>query len=105
MASGTVEGIVVDPTGGVVSGAHVEMRNPLTGYQQTATTDASGSFRFNNVPFNNYHVEVTQQGFATSAQDITVRTTVPVPVKVMLDPLVCVTLTALVPVSSIAMQV
>src|SRR5437868_9568760 len=85
VASGTVEGTVVDPTGGVVVGATVEIRNPITGYQQTATTDSSGMFRFNNVPFNGYHIQVTQAGFAAAVQDVNVRSAVVVPVKMMLS--------------------
>jgi carboxypeptidase family protein len=84
VASGTIEGTVVDPTGGVVVGAMVEIRNPITGFQQTAVTDSSGTFRFTNIPFNPYHVQVTQQGFAPAAQDVNVRTTVPIPVKIAL---------------------
>jgi hypothetical protein len=85
VASGTIEGTVVDPTGGVVVGAMVEIRNPLTGFQQNAVTDSAGMFRFTNIPFNPYHVQVTQQGFAPAAQDVNVRTTVPIPVKVALS--------------------
>jgi outer membrane cobalamin receptor len=84
VASGTIEGTVVDSTGGVVVGAMVEIRNPITGFQQTAATDSSGVFRFTNIPFNPYHIEVTQQGFASAAQDVNVRSTVPVPVKITL---------------------
>src|SRR5881409_3317583 len=85
VASGTVEGSVVDPTGAVVSGARVEIRNPISGYQQTTMTDGSGAFRFTNLPFNPYHIGVTQQGFATAGQDVNVRTIVPIPVKVTLS--------------------
>jgi hypothetical protein len=84
VASGTVEGSVVDPTAAVVVGASVEIRNPLTGFVQTAVTDAMGTFRFTNIPFNPYHIQVTQTGFATAAQDVNVRTTVPIPIKIML---------------------
>jgi len=62
VASGTVEGNRCRSTGAVVSGAKVEIRKPLTGYQQATTTDTSGVFRFSNLPFNNYHIEITQQG-------------------------------------------
>jgi hypothetical protein len=81
VASGTVEGTVTDPTGAVIAGANVSIRNPITGYTQTATTDASGTFRFNNVPFNNYHMEVIQPGFDPAQQDVNVRSLVPVTVK------------------------
>jgi Carboxypeptidase regulatory-like domain len=84
VASGTIEGTVVDPTGAVVSGARVEIRNPITGYQQTTTTDTSGTFRFTNIPFNPYHLEVNQTGFGVSGQDVNVRTAVPITVKVSL---------------------
>jgi Carboxypeptidase regulatory-like domain len=84
VASGTIEGTVVDASGGVVTGAAAEIRNPITGYQQTTTTDSSGTFHFNNVPFNSYHLRVTQPGFATAAQDVNVRSTVLLPVKFML---------------------
>jgi hypothetical protein len=84
VASGTIEGTVVDPTGAVVVGAMVEIRNPITGFQQTAVTDSMGAFRFTNIPFNPYHVQITQQGFSPAAQDVNVRSAVPVPIKIML---------------------
>jgi hypothetical protein len=84
VASGTIEGTVVDPSGGIVVGATVEIRNPITGFQQMTTTDSMGVFRFSNVPFNSYHLQVMQTGFDPAAQDINVRSTVTVPVKVML---------------------
>ncbi len=84
VASGTVEGSVIDSTGAVIVGANVEMKNPITGYQQVQQTDATGTFRFNNVPFNNYHIEVTQPGFAPGHQDINVRSVVPVAAKIAL---------------------
>src|SRR5947209_8376455 len=85
VASGTVEGTVADTTGGVVVGATVEIRNPITGFRQTAVTNSAGMFRFTNIPFNPYHIQVTQAGFAPAAQDVNVRTAVPVPVTIMLS--------------------
>jgi len=85
VASGTIEGTVVDSTGAVVVGAMVEMRNPITGFQQTAVTDSMGTFRFTNIPFNPYHLQVSQQGFAPAALDVNVRSAVTVPVKLTLS--------------------
>src|SRR6516162_11177843 len=79
VSSGTIEGTVVDPTGGVILGATVELDNPVTGFKQTTMTDSSGVFRFTNIPFNNYHVQVTQDGFTPASQDVSVRTSVTVP--------------------------
>ena len=84
VASGTVEGSVVDPTGAVVTGAMVQIRNPISRYQQTTTTDSTGAVRFTNLPFNPYHLEVTQPGFGVAAQDVSVRTAVPLTVKISL---------------------
>src|SRR5262245_22206570 len=85
VASGTIEGTVVDSTGGVVIGAMVEIRNPITGFQQITTTDGMGIFRFTNIPLNQYHDQVNQSGFASSAQDVNVRSVVPVALKFMLS--------------------
>src|SRR5262249_4003688 len=81
VASGTVEGVVSDTTDAVIAGAKVELKNPITGYSQVRQTDATGSFRFTNIPYNNYHIEVTQPGFAPGTQDVNVRSAVPVAAK------------------------
>ncbi|HEY2118305.1 MAG TPA: TonB-dependent receptor [Candidatus Acidoferrum sp.] len=75
--SGSIEGIVRDPSGGAVVNATVEINYPVSGYTRTTTTAADGSFRFTNVPFNGYHMTVTAAGFAAFAQDVEVRSTVP----------------------------
>jgi len=85
VASGTIEGTVVDSTGAIVVGAMVEIRNPITGFEQTAVTDSMGTFRFANIPFNPYHLQVSQPGFAPAAQDVNVRSAVTVPIKVTLS--------------------
>jgi hypothetical protein len=85
VGSGTIEGTVVDPTGLVIVGASVGLQNPVTGVMQMTTTDGSGVFRFTNVPFNNYHLQVTQDAFTPAAQDVNVRTAVTVSVKITLS--------------------
>jgi len=47
-----VTGTVVDPSGAVVVGARVEMRNPVSGLSRSAITDTAGKFSISNVPFN-----------------------------------------------------
>ncbi|HZD49251.1 MAG TPA: TonB-dependent receptor [Silvibacterium sp.] len=76
--SGIVSGVVTDPSGAVVPNARVTIDNPVSQYTRTAITDASGSFRFVNLPFNPYHVTVNAQGFSPIAQDVDVSSTVPV---------------------------
>lgn len=43
-------GVVTDGTGAVVPGATVTLSNPTTGVQFTATTNATGSYRFTEIP-------------------------------------------------------
>ncbi len=81
-SSGTVRGSVLDPSGAAVTDAKIEIRNPVTGFDQTATTDSKGTFQIVNVPYNNYHVIATASGFQTTVQDIDVRSAVPLDVKI-----------------------
>src|SRR3984885_3368544 len=83
--SSTVQGTVTDPSGAVVSGAVVTMHNPVSGFERSATTDASGNFSFSNVPFNPYHLSIGVAGFAPHAQDVDVRSSVPVELKIALQ--------------------
>ena len=82
--SGSVTGTVVDPTGAVVSNATVEIRNPVSGYDRSTTTDTSGKFSFPNVPYNPYHLTVKAPDFASYAQDVEPRSAVPVNVAITL---------------------
>jgi hypothetical protein len=82
--AGTVTGTVSDPTGAVVPGAKVGIRNPVSGFERTAVTDKSGTFSIPNVPLNNYHLTANAPGFAPYTQDIDVRSIVPVNVGVSL---------------------
>ncbi|HEV2313846.1 MAG TPA: TonB-dependent receptor [Candidatus Acidoferrales bacterium] len=83
--SSTITGTVVDSSGGVVPGATVTIHDPVSGFQSSATTDKTGAFSFPNVPFNPYHLSVTAKGFSPYAQDVEVRSSVPVDVKITLS--------------------
>ncbi len=82
--SANVTGTVTDPSGAVVAGANISIHNPVTGFERSTTTDASGNFSFANVPFNPYHLAVSATGFGGYAQDIDVRSSVPLSVKISL---------------------
>ena len=82
--AGTVEGVVTDPSGAAISNAQVELSNAISGYKRQTTTDATGTFRFSNLPPNPYRVQVTVSGFAPFSQDVAVRTAVPISLKVPL---------------------
>jgi len=83
-SSTSVTGTVVDQTGAVVPNATVEIRNPVSAFQRTTSTDSAGKFSIPNVPFNPYHVTVTAQGFNSYSQDTDVRSVVPVNLNISL---------------------
>jgi carboxypeptidase family protein len=82
--SGSIDGMVKDPSGSIVVGATVEIFNPVTGFQRQTTSGSDGSFRFSNVPFNPYHLTATAAGFAPYVQDLDVRSTVPTSLQISL---------------------
>ncbi len=83
--SGSIDGTVLDPTGAVVAKAIVEIRNPVSGFDRSTTTDSAGKFQFTNIPFNPYHLTVTAAGFAAYVQDVEARSSVPVTVPIKLQ--------------------
>src|SRR3989442_13099734 len=46
--AGTVQGIVKDPTGGVMQAVEVRISNPASGFRRTTATDATGKYAFRN---------------------------------------------------------
>ena len=83
--SASLGGTVLDPSGAVVPNMTVEMHNPVSHFDRSTTTDSSGRFSFANVPFNPYHLSVTGAGFAPYAQDVELRSAVPLEVKINLQ--------------------
>ena len=84
-SAGVVTGTVKDPSGAVIPGATVTIYNPVTGFERTASTDASGSFTFTNIPFNPYHLTVTAAGFTPHVQDVDLNSGVPVNLNIALE--------------------
>jgi hypothetical protein len=83
--AGTVAGTVKDQTGAVIPGATVTIHNPVSGLERTASTDGSGSFTFSNIPFNPYHLTITDAGFTPHVQDIDLNSSVPVNLNITLE--------------------
>jgi len=82
--AGTIEGTVTDPSGAAVSKAVITVNNRLTGYTQSTSSSQDGSFRLVNLPPNPYHLRASVSGFAPFEEDVTVRSSLPVQVKVAL---------------------
>jgi hypothetical protein len=84
LTAGTVSGAIIDPNGAVVPNANVTIENSITGYKRNGTSDADGNFKFADVPPNNYQLTVSAAGFSTNTQAVTVRTAVPISLKIPL---------------------
>jgi len=63
VVTGSLDGTVVDPSGAVVQGATVTLKNVGTGAVHTATTSNTGGFRFALLAVGSYDVEVSKGGF------------------------------------------
>src|ERR1039458_4849615 len=85
-SSGMVHRSVLDPSGAVVAGAAVTIENPVSHYSRSTVTDSQGKFEFDNLPYNNYHLSAaaTASGFQVAAEDINVRSAVPMELKISL---------------------
>jgi hypothetical protein len=83
-SAGSISGVVTDPNGAVVPGATVTISNPVTGYKRIVNSGADGTYRFNDVPPNNYQISVTAVGFSPAQQSLVVRTSVPVSLNIPL---------------------
>src|ERR1700684_1794045 len=77
-AAGTITGTVTDASGAVIPGATVTIENPVSGLSRTTKTDASGQYRFTNLPFNPYHLTAHAEGFSPFTADVPVRSSVAV---------------------------
>src|SRR5260370_14444199 len=65
VSTGTISGVVEDPSGAVISGATVTVRNVDTGAARTLTSDAGGRYIAPVLPVGNYEVRGEQTGFQT----------------------------------------
>ena len=60
---GRIAGNVLDPSGAVISGSHVRLRNADTGAQSEVLSAADGSYEFPAVPTGRYDLGVNAEGF------------------------------------------
>jgi hypothetical protein len=63
--TGSISGIIKDPSGSIVPGASVSAINTETGVRSVIKTDGAGFYNFPNLPVGTYDVEIVQKGFKT----------------------------------------
>jgi hypothetical protein len=69
ITTGVIQGTVTDPTGAVVPGANVEVKNLDTNLVKNLSTDEDGRFSFLQLPSGRYTLTVSKSGFATLVQE------------------------------------
>ncbi len=73
ISTGSIQGLVTDPSGAVVSGAKVSISNKATGRVITTTTTSAGAYTSGALTPGNYTLRVEAQGFKTFETTITVQ--------------------------------
>ena len=68
-ATGRIAGVLKDPSGAVVPGGQVDIKNLESGATKSTTSDASGRYLFDAVPVGLYQVSAVATGFAVSVRD------------------------------------
>ena len=72
VVTGGLTGIVTDPTGSVIVGATVNLKNQSTGEIQSATTGSTGIYQFTLLKPGIYVVSVSQTGFKQATETVEV---------------------------------
>lgn len=67
ITTGDVTGTITDPSGAAVQGATVTLKNAATGVTSSATSNATGAYRFPFLNPGNYTVAAKMQGFSPTA--------------------------------------
>jgi len=71
-ASGTITGIVADPTGAVIANAAIEVRNTENGQLYRVASTDTGNYTVTQLPVGRYQVDVNVAGFKKfSRQNVT----------------------------------
>lgn len=66
----SIQGVVTDPTGAVISGAKLTLTNPATGEEQIRNSDSGGVYNFNALPAAaHFNLKVEKDGFQTKVID------------------------------------
>ncbi len=76
--SGTLSGVVKDPSGAVVPNASVLLQNRVSGFSKSVVTDQQGRYYFPNLQFDSYQLSVTAPGLNAGPMSVSVSNGIPV---------------------------
>ncbi len=63
--NGQLTGVIVDPSGGIITNAIVRVRNPATGYEVDCASNSSGLYTAAEMVVGSYTLQVQAPGFKT----------------------------------------
>ncbi|MBI4459097.1 MAG: carboxypeptidase regulatory-like domain-containing protein, partial [Acidobacteria bacterium] len=66
--TGRVAGVLKDPSGAVVPGGRIEIKNLDSRLTKATVTDQRGQYAFDSLPVGSYQVSVDASGFETSVR-------------------------------------
>jgi hypothetical protein len=66
-----VHGVVHDPQHRPVAGAHIELHAANSAFTQSTLTAHDGAFSFSSIPLGDYILTISQTGFSTAQQNLT----------------------------------
>src|ERR1043166_1380403 len=64
LPTGTILGVVKDPSGAVIPGTSLPITNIDTSLTRTGSSAEDGSYRFPALPVGRYRLEATKEGFS-----------------------------------------
>jgi len=68
VSTGAIFGTVLDPSGAVIAGASVTVKNEATGYERMTSSNASGEYLFDGLPIGAYTLTGSNAGFKAYEQ-------------------------------------
>ena len=72
--SGSIEGIVRDPSGGRIPRATLTLLSTTTNVTKSTTSDADGNYRFVSLAPGEYQISAKAQGFSEVKVEVSLRT-------------------------------
>ena len=70
IATTSLRGVLIDPSGALVSGASLTLVRPDTGFTARMTSNPEGAYIFQQVAPGNYEPTVSHEGFANQTAEV-----------------------------------
>jgi hypothetical protein len=83
--AGSIQGLITDNTGAVVSDAQITAINTATNASRSTVSSSAGTYGFPNLPVGAYAVTIAKEGFATVKIDVTVTVSAVTPLNARLQ--------------------